>query len=554
VNQLNSRPTWRGPAAALLALTTWLAAYAGPTRAASTPAYELAPLGSAGAPARRLVARMDGPSSVRPPPPAAGGRAPAARPRLMAPTVSRAVLAGARAVPYAAGLGIAAQRDPGDVRPGPAAQATAAGLGRSFESIDENNCDCAPADSTVAAGSGQVVTAVNTAWVAFDKGGNQLTAVMQLADWFSPIFADPQAVYSSPRVLYDQFSRRFVLIALATDFQANDSRVLISVSPVGTVLGNWFLMKLDPRVTGNLATATFIDFAGLGVDSRAVYVTGNMFDFGSQLFRTAKVFILDKAQLYRGGVRGSVVWDLIDASGERVFSIQPAHVYGSTSAGFLVNARVPGRDTVRGMTIWAVSNPTTRPRLQKQFVPTGAYSAPPPGQQPPDVDNTLLDMGDGRLYNAVYRNGSIFTAHATAVDWGDRVPVAALHYLEIRISNGRPAKELYFGGPGKAYGWPAIMPDTFGNLAIVFNRSGSTEYASLRFATRRAFDPGSQLRGSESLAAGSGQLLLGDPGLALLGNYNGIAVDGDTQRSIWLYGMYAAGQDFWSTRVGEVAP
>ena len=68
---------------------------------------------------------------------------------------------------------------------------------------------------------------------------------------------------------------------------------------------------------------------------------------------------------------------------------------------------------------------------------------------------------------------------------------------------------------------------------------------------RRASDRGPFLRASEELARGRGQLLSGEPGLAFLGNYNGIALEPVSQRTWWTFGMYAADEDFWSTRAGE---
>jgi hypothetical protein len=331
--------------------------------------------------------------------------------------------------------------------------------------------------------------------------------------------------------------------------------VLISVSPVGTAVGSWrILPPVDARLDGTVLTNNFIDSAGLGVDSRALYVTGNMFGLDDFTFRYAKVIILDKARLYAGQIRGTTLWDLTDAFGEQAFGLQPAHVFGAATVGYLASTRLPGPDTVQGFTFWNVVNPTGRVSLTRRGVRTLPYATPLPGLQPADVDDTEVDTGDGRIYNLVFRNGFLYAAHTTAVDWGDRFSVAGVHYLEIVAAAARPVRELVYGGPGFDYSWPAIMPDAFGNLALVFNRSGANEYVSLRLASRRAGDRGSLLRASDLIAAGDGQLLSGDPGLAFLGNYNGIALDPLSQRAWWAFGMYAAAEDFWSTRAGEFGP
>jgi hypothetical protein len=537
-------------------------------RAAARESYQTAP----------LVDALRSGSQAVPPRGAAAARATTARPKLQAPRplppqVNRARAAAVQGPPSAAQLGALAQRDPGAAAPRAAgspggakrlaarnpARAAAAPAGIPFpnppiidgaiEGIDQSNCDCTPADATLAVGPANVVQAVNTSLQILDKAGDPLSDWIPLWDWFAPVYSNDFAVFSAPRALYDQFSRRFVLVALATDFDAGESVVLVSVSPLNTALGTWRLFVIDASLNGTVLTNNFINGPGLGVDTRALYISGNMFDFDSLLFRYAKVIILDKARLYGGTLKGASVWDLIDASGERAFGIQPAHALTSASVGFMVNTRYPGPDVVAGMTIWAVSNPTTRPRLAARFVRTGAYATPSFGAQPFDVDDTLLDMGDGRLYNAVYRSGFIYTAHATGIDWGDGLVVSAVQYFQLSPNRSRPVRELYYGGPDFWYGWPAIMADGRNNLGIVFNRSGFDEYASLLFTGRRPGDPGSLLRGSVPVVDGFGQLLTGDAGVAFLGNYNGIALDPAAVNTFWMTGMFAVDIDFWSTAI-----
>lgn len=463
------------------------------------------------------------------------------------------------AAPSARQLGASAQRDIGSGKRGRGLNASgpqpaAPVLGFAWDGLDQSNCpECSPADASMAVGPDEVVTAVNTVWAAYERDGTPVVPEMQFADFFLDVYDDPEAVFYSPKVLFDQFHGRFVLIVLATDFGFQDSRVLVAVSAPGTATGVWDLHSIDATLNGGtIRTTNYIFNPGLGVDSRAIYLTGDMFSFGSDSFRYAKLIVLDKAQLYGGTLRGAVIWDIIDAFHERAVGIQPAHHFGPHSAGYLAAVRFPAGDVVRGMTVWQVSGRLNRPKLYRRLASTDFFAEPPPALQPPDIDNTRLDTGDGRLQNLVFRGGILTAAHATGIDWGDFQVVSAIHYVQISTSRWRRVSELYYGAEEVDYSYPAIMSNAFGDLALLFNSSSQDEYASLRFTGRHAFDAGSFLHPSEEVAAGAGQLLEGDGQIAYLGVYNGAAVDPSDPSIIWLFGSYARAEDFWGTAAAEV--
>ena len=74
--------------------------------------------------------------------------------------------------------------------------------------------------------------------------------------------------------------------------------------------------------------------------------------------------------------------------------------------------------------------------------------------------------------------------------------------------------------------YPAVMPDTNGNMIMVFSRSGSAEFASIWYTGRQAADPLGQLQPSAQLNTGVANYTgLDQLGRNRWGDYNGIATD-----------------------------
>ncbi len=70
------------------------------------------------------------------------------------------------------------------------------------------------------------------------------------------------------------------------------------------------------------------DFPRLGVDEKAIYLTGNMTTFNTYLFKYPKLRILKKCQVYSiGKVDLRDFWKMKDGTGYNAYSMEPAHSY-----------------------------------------------------------------------------------------------------------------------------------------------------------------------------------------------------------------------------------
>jgi hypothetical protein len=147
-------------------------------------------------------------------------------------------------------------------------------------------------------------------------------------------------------------------------------------------------------------------------------------------------------------------------------------------------------------------------------------------------------------------------ARTVGIDFGSG-SVAAIEWFQIDTSEWpsevSTVQDSVLGSDGIWQFYPAIMVDAANNVALVYARSSSTEFASSYFATRLSTDPPNELRSGALLKAGVASLV--EPvegGTVRYGDYFGIAQDPD-KGAIWMLGEYVSAADVWGAWVGEVA-
>jgi hypothetical protein len=151
----------------------------------------------------------------------------------------------------------------------------------------------------------------------------------------------------------------------------------------------------------------------------------------------------------------------------------------------------------------------------------------------------------------VYRNGSVWFAH-TVGDAGDTNSRA--RYARINAAAARVVEDESFGADGCWYFYPAIAVDAGNNLAMVFGRSCTDEYAGVALTARStadaALEPSTLLKdGAASYVVPIGNI---EP-VNRWGDFFGAALDPSDTGKIWVVGEYAALRDRWGTWVGQTA-
>jgi hypothetical protein len=405
-----------------------------------------------------------------------------------------------------------------------------------------------PPDCTLAAGPQHLLASVNSSLAVLNKTGGAVLMQRTLTVWFANVIQG--ATIFDPKLLYDQHAGRWVLLAVAVSSNPNRSWFLLSVSATSNPLGVWRNYQFDATKDGSAATNNWADFPSLGVDSQALYVTGNMFRFNGN-FQYAKVRVIPKAGPYSGGAapyRDFV--KLKNEDGSMAFTVQPCHTFGAPQVEYLVNSYFPSTaaPNQNKLSLWSLTNPLGVPTLTRRSVTTSAYSLPPDAIQ---QGGNPLDTGDVRILHAVFRGGSLWTALTTQHNWGGAANQAAVHWFQINATSGALVQQGIYGSSSSYYFYPAVMSDTNGNAVLVFCRSGLNEFASIYFTGRKAADPLGTLQASALLKAGvANYLKLDGSGRNRWGDYNGIAGDPTDGRVVWVHSLYAMPNNAWATWIG----
>lgn len=419
----------------------------------------------------------------------------------------------------------------------------------SFDAVPATGYE--PPDSSIAAGPSDVMVAVNSTFRIFNKGGGQLYS-NTLNNWFANVLPSPNnnILVFDPHVIYDPLNNRFVLVAFAYRSSDGYSQMLISVSDDNVAQGGFCNWAVDARYNGGALTSFWADYPGVGVTANTLVVSANMFN-SSNAFQYSKIRVFPKSQIYNTSCPGfsyNDTWGMTDADGTRSFTMQPAVSYLGGGTTYVVNSRNGGPNQI---TLWSLTDSAANPPAltltrQATLVSDTNFAIPPGAQQPGTTGR--VDTGDNRLLNAYYRGSGIWTAH-TVNCYGS---YSCARWYNINPSNNTITQQQSFGASGYYYFFPAIVGDASGNAWMVFNRSGTSEYASIRYTGRKSTDTAGVMQGSAQLTAGQGCY-----GGGRWGDYNGISPD-PSSTTAWAMSEYAFGtsttcsSNTWRTRVGQL--
>lgn len=406
------------------------------------------------------------------------------------------------------------------------------------------NATAAQPDCIITVGPNHIMIAVNTEVAIYTKTGQKLFQT-SFAEWFRSLDIGTNNLFD-PKVLYDQYSGHYIFLCNARRADAR-SFFLFSVSKTSDPTGPWAFWTLDMQLNGTARQdILWADFPRLGVDEKAIYLTGNMTTFNSYLFKYPKLRILKKSQVYSfGKLTWRDFWKMKDGTGYNAYSMEPAHSYGPAPVGYLVNT---SPFTASILTLWTVTGATTaHPVLTKKAIHVSSYTFPPLALQ--KGGGAQLATRECGVYNAVSINGLIYTAHNMSRDWGSG-PVSAIRFYQVK-TNGELVQEITYGADKFYYFYPAVTADSKGNVVMGFNKSSAGTFAGLFYTGRKATDPPGKFQPSIRLASGLAnfKVVFKDTNVGRWGDYAGIALDAND--SIYFYGQYASAPFAWSTLVAQ---
>jgi hypothetical protein len=448
-----------------------------------------------------------------------------------------------------------------------------------------------PPDPYGAAGPEHILNVGNVSVQWFTKDGT-MQAHTSLKNFFAPLY--PVTPLFDPKVVYDQYSERFVVLALeqmslaSGDF-ADMSRIMLAVSDDSDPNGYWYYHQINGQInipditTPGAFIPTWTDYPGLAVDEEAIYVTGNLFDFPGTISAGNRLWIVDKGQgvggFYDNGPAEHVMYDPaadagVDFSGIWTGSVgfrnmQPAHIFGDAPEGVgtwlaLYDGYNDGVDEF--VDLIRIDDPLDDPTFELSTINVGdledAFANPFLFANQRGT-TALIDGGDHRTLNAVWRNDSLYVTTVIYPQDGPNVNQVTAHWFRFDTSDvddPELADQGDIGGEELGFNvntmWPAVMVDSEDNMAITFSATGPTLYPGSYYAVRAADDPAGTMRGAQTLAAGLDIYDLALNGqFSRWGDYASVALDPTDGVTFWAYNEYALPAQGlggrWGTRWGS---
>lgn len=341
-----------------------------------------------------------------------------------------------------------------------------------------------PSAPYVAVGPDHIVVTSNNGIRFFTKAG-QMTYdnTFSGTNGFFPGGGTP----FNPQVIFDPHARRFIVAGYYT--YAFDDLITVAISDDEDPNGDWNRHTIDvDRVNG--ITLWDGDRITVGVDQKVIYVH-NDFLFASNPqdpFSHGFIFSVDKQALMQGLPPDVVAVEPFDFP----LALVPARTYDAgVPAQYFVTpfGTFGSEDKIR---LFALRDPLGEPQVTTLELEVPPYDFVTQGDRIPHPGGGQgLTATDTRMRRAVYRDGSLWTAHHV-ID-----PPTGRHvarWYQIRMHGwpeSGPGPELVQSGeidlgPGIHTFLPDIAPDAHGNAVIVFARSAAALQPALMRAVHDA--------------------------------------------------------------------
>lgn len=381
-----------------------------------------------------------------------------------------------------------------------------------------------PPDTCGAVGIDHFVAVVNQHISVYEKSTGNRVVATGLRNFFNT--NDTSA--GDPRAVFDPHSNRFFVIA--ADFE---TKLWFGMSLSEDPTGPWF--KTSINLSQGTDAGRWPDYPTLGVDANGIYSASYMVGGSNRM----SIFAIEKAPLLNVLPTLGAVTAFRELPWEG--AIQPCVTHGDPGRAYFVSRR-----SSTSLRLRYVQGPLTSPTLVEAGNPSvPSHSSPP--DAPAMGSIAPLDALDWRPMNAVYRNGSVWTAHGVNV--GGR---AACRWYELDASSATTQQVGTVASASMSYMFPSIAVNGNDEVLLAFSGSNSSTFASSYAAGRLSTDPQNQLSDPVLLQAGLAPYNTVDQdAVNRWGDYSLTCVDPTDDVTLWTIQEHTRNTDDWGTRVGS---
>lgn len=448
-------------------------------------------------------------------------------------------------------------------------------LGSSYET----NSQALPPDANGAIGPQHFVELINGSFAVYDKTtGENILRLSDVDFWAGAgiVVSSDQAI-TDPRMIYDPISQRWFASMVDFDANATDPTTeandfLLAFSDTSDPTGTWtgFKIRADPT------HGDFADFPTLGVDTNAVYLSGNMFkgeanDIGPNLVS------FPKADLLNSNITTRTYFGVLNPTNYG-WVLQPAICFDGSTNGTILSMGDIGFDDNFHSNLFTfhvlaagTSNATLSTPVQIIVDP---YDTPlDPNLDVPQFTATQpdgtqnLQANDPRFAAKVYNVGGVlYGAHNT--EFNNRI---AIQWYRIDAASGTLLEQGMMSDPDLDLFFPSIAANSDSTVVIGCNGSSIDTFISSFVYVGQTVSGVTSFGDRTLLQAGSvsyhdlndilGQLT-GTPTDSRWGDYSATSVDPTNPTQIWTIQIIPTdvdnssdtglGQGIWSTWITQL--
>lgn len=425
-----------------------------------------------------------------------------------------------------------------------------------------------PPDPIGVAGPSHLVAVNNTSIRWSDKSGGSVTTKRlgengstHVGSFFESL--TPVNGTFDPKVIYDQYNSRFVVVTLekvsdGSDAAnpANTSRILVAVSATSDPNGTWYYTAIDSKITIG-GTETWADYPGFAINTDAIFITNNMFSFGGSS-KGERLWIITKGDgsggFYdSGGTAVVSVHDPATSAGIGYSSYQPAHMFGSAPASvlsYLVGYSGLSNGTNEFLRIITITGTHASPTFTSTTVSCGDLDDT--GTSMPDAPQSgtgiLIETNDRRSMQAVWRSNYLWTVAQIVPGSGTNSGEATTHWFKASASSSTPSTTISdqgdIGGEEIATStytfMPSIAVNSSGDMIVGFAASASTIFPGAYYAGRLSGDGAGTTNAAVVVKAGEDYYFRAFGGSQnRWGDYSGMSIDPADDFTFWVFNQYA---------------
>jgi len=389
-----------------------------------------------------------------------------------------------------------------------------------------------PPDADIAVGPSHIVEVVNSSFAIYTKTGTK-----QLEQTFQTFFngVAVSTTLFDPKIIYDRFNDRYVMVVLEKSTSPKISKVLVAISDDGDPNGTWHRYRLEGALTVG-GVDCWLDYPGFGYNQDGYVISGNMFGFADNAWRTTASIVLPSAAILTGGAANTTTFQ-----DNQIITIQYAEMLGETTS--VLYGIGSYNNNYHKMV--AIRNITTTPTMVTRLQAVAAWVDPPATAA--STSGQTVDGGDGRLYGAVWRGGQLLTSHA--VDVNSRV---AVRWYDI-ATNGWPTSGTNpavtqsgnIADSTRDYTYGMVTRNGAGDIALTFSHLSTSNAGSVMVAGRVPTDPAGTVGDPSTLATSVGNNYT----FNRWGDYFGIDADPSDDGLFWVVGMTIGTNNQWRTHI-----